>query len=103
MSNLLAQAINCDDPTEGARIIEDALGIVSDDVVNYRLNDAPVTSGSGSKPKRVTSLVTEIRRSRRRGRLKIAPDELRPAEPPKRKRAGAKPAPSPTAQPLSPW
>jgi hypothetical protein len=35
MTNLLAQAINCDDPNQAARIIRDALGIESDDVVNY--------------------------------------------------------------------
>ena len=35
MSNLLAQAINCDDPDRAARIIRDALGIESDDVVKY--------------------------------------------------------------------
>jgi len=35
MSNLLAQAINCDDGDRAARIIQDALGIESDDVVNY--------------------------------------------------------------------
>jgi hypothetical protein len=35
MSNLLAQAINCNDPDRAARIIQDALGIESDDVVNY--------------------------------------------------------------------
>jgi hypothetical protein len=35
MSNLLQQAINCDDPDRAARIIQDALGIESDDVVGY--------------------------------------------------------------------
>jgi hypothetical protein len=35
MTNLLAQAINCDDADRAARIIQDALGIESDDVVNY--------------------------------------------------------------------
>jgi uncharacterized protein HemY len=35
MTNLLQQAINCDDPDQAARIIRDALGIESDDVVNY--------------------------------------------------------------------
>ena len=35
MSNLLAQAINCDDPDRAAKMIRDALGIESDDVVNY--------------------------------------------------------------------
>ena len=35
MSNLLLQAISCDDGDRGARIIQDALGIESDDVVNY--------------------------------------------------------------------
>ena len=31
MTNLLQQAINCDDPDQAARIIRDALGIESDD------------------------------------------------------------------------
>jgi uncharacterized protein HemY len=35
MTNLLQQAINCDDSDRAARIIQDALGIESDDVVNY--------------------------------------------------------------------
>jgi hypothetical protein len=35
MTNLLAQAINCDDADQAARIIQDALGIESDEVVNY--------------------------------------------------------------------
>ena len=33
MSNLLAEAINCDDPDRAAMIIREALGIESDDVV----------------------------------------------------------------------
>jgi uncharacterized protein HemY len=35
MTNLLEQAINCDDPDRAARMIQDALGIESDDVANY--------------------------------------------------------------------
>jgi hypothetical protein len=35
MSNLLAEAINSDDADRAARIIQNALGIESDDVVNY--------------------------------------------------------------------
>jgi uncharacterized protein HemY len=35
MTNLLEQAINCDDADRAARIIRDALGIESDDVVHY--------------------------------------------------------------------
>jgi hypothetical protein len=35
MPNLLAQAINSDDPNQAAKLIRDALGIESDDVVNY--------------------------------------------------------------------
>jgi hypothetical protein len=35
MTNLLAEAINSDDADRAARIIQDALGIESDDVVNY--------------------------------------------------------------------
>jgi hypothetical protein len=36
MTNLLRQAINCDDADRAAGIIQDALGIESDDVVNCR-------------------------------------------------------------------
>jgi hypothetical protein len=35
MTNLLEQAINCDDGDRAAKIIQDALGIESDDVVNH--------------------------------------------------------------------
>ena len=35
MTNLLAEAINCNDGDQAARIIQDALGIESDDVANY--------------------------------------------------------------------
>jgi hypothetical protein len=35
MTNLLAQAINCDDGDQAARLLQDALGIESDDVVHY--------------------------------------------------------------------
>ena len=35
MSNLLEQAINCSDGDQAAKIIQDALGIESDDVANY--------------------------------------------------------------------
>ena len=35
LTNLLAQAINCDDADRAAKIIQDALGIESDDVANY--------------------------------------------------------------------
>jgi hypothetical protein len=35
MNNLFAQAINFDDADRTAKIIQDALGIESDDVVNY--------------------------------------------------------------------
>jgi uncharacterized protein HemY len=35
MSNLLEQAINCDDGDQAASIIQQALGIESDDVANY--------------------------------------------------------------------
>jgi hypothetical protein len=34
-TNLLQQAIDCDDPDRAAKMIQDALGIESDDVVNY--------------------------------------------------------------------
>jgi hypothetical protein len=37
MTNLLEQAINCDDGDRAAKIIQDALGIESDDVANYCL------------------------------------------------------------------
>ena len=35
MTNLLEQAIKCDDGDRAAKIIQDALGIESDDVANY--------------------------------------------------------------------
>ena len=35
MSNLLERAIDCDDGDRAAKIIQDALGIESDDVANY--------------------------------------------------------------------
>ncbi len=35
MTNLLEQAIACDDADRAAKIIQDALGIESNDVVNY--------------------------------------------------------------------
>jgi len=35
MTNLLEQAINCDDGDRAAKMIQDALGIESDDVANY--------------------------------------------------------------------
>jgi hypothetical protein len=35
MSNLLAQAINCDDPDQAVSIIRGALGIENDDVARY--------------------------------------------------------------------
>jgi hypothetical protein len=35
MTNLLQQAINCDNGDQAAKIIQDALGIESDDVVNH--------------------------------------------------------------------
>jgi len=35
MSNILVEAINCNDGDQAARIIQDALGIESDDVANY--------------------------------------------------------------------
>jgi uncharacterized protein HemY len=35
MTNLLEQAINCDDVDRAAKIIQNALGIESDDVANY--------------------------------------------------------------------
>jgi hypothetical protein len=55
MSNLLQQAIDCDDGDRAARIIRDALGIESDDMGNYRFprewppiaSSAPDTSASG--------------------------------------------------------
>jgi hypothetical protein len=35
MTNLLQQAINCADPDQAAKLIQDALGIESDDVIKY--------------------------------------------------------------------
>ena len=60
MVNLLEQAINSDDGDRAARIIQDALGIESDDVANYAFprpghptaSSVPASSASGCKPKR---------------------------------------------------
>jgi hypothetical protein len=35
MANLLQEAINCDDSDRAPKMIQEALGIESDDVVNY--------------------------------------------------------------------
>jgi hypothetical protein len=35
MGNLLAEAINCDDGDQAARLIQQALHIESDDIANY--------------------------------------------------------------------
>jgi TPR repeat protein len=35
MTNLLAEAINCNDGDQAAKIIQDALGVETDDVANY--------------------------------------------------------------------
>ena len=35
MTNLLEQAISCDDSDQAAKMIQHALGIESDDVLNY--------------------------------------------------------------------
>ncbi len=37
MTNLLQQAINSDDPDRAVKLIQDALGLESDDVANYGL------------------------------------------------------------------
>jgi hypothetical protein len=60
MSNLLEKAINTDDGDRAAEIIKQALGIESDDVVNYCFPSsgwmiascALVSSASGYRPKR---------------------------------------------------
>jgi len=57
MANLLKQAINCDDGNRAARIIQDALGIKNDDVVNYcfpktwpkNREQRPASSATGCK------------------------------------------------------
>jgi hypothetical protein len=36
MTNLLAEAVNSDDPDRAAKLIQDALGVERGDVVNYR-------------------------------------------------------------------
>ena len=60
MPNLLEQAIDSDDGDRAARIIQEALGIESDDVANYvfrrpgrpTASAAPGSSASGWRPKR---------------------------------------------------
>ena len=50
MTNLLAQAIDCDDPNQAARIIRDALGIEGDDVVNYCFPDDLAGRSRAARP-----------------------------------------------------
>ena len=69
MTNLIEQAINCNDGDLAAKIIRDALGIESDDVANYcfpkewQLIASSVLSSSatGYRPK-LGSWVDEARR-----------------------------------------
>ena len=44
MSNLLEQVIDCNDGEQAAKIIQDALGIESDDVVNYVFLGRPIVN-----------------------------------------------------------
>jgi hypothetical protein len=75
MTNLLQQAINCDDGDRAAKIIE-ALGIESDDAVNHcfpkewpaHRERRQVTSASGLRPRRATSPRDPEPRFRRPGR-----------------------------------
>jgi hypothetical protein len=41
MTNVLEQAINCDDSDHAARIIQDALGIKSDDLTRCSIISVP--------------------------------------------------------------
>jgi hypothetical protein len=53
MTNLIEQAINCDDGERASKIIRDALGIESDDVANYCFSkEWPVVSPSLHHPLR---------------------------------------------------
>jgi hypothetical protein len=62
MSNHLAEAIDCDDGDRAAKILQDALGIESDDVMNYCFpkhwtpiaSSAPASSANGCRPRRVS-------------------------------------------------
>ena len=58
MSNLIEQAINCENGEQAAKIIKQALGIESDDVVNYCFpiswpvaSNARASSANGCRPK----------------------------------------------------
>jgi hypothetical protein len=67
MTNLLAQAINCDDPDRAAKMIQNALGIESDDIASRRLgrliaSGALASSARGSNRGALSGLVTEPRR-----------------------------------------
>ena len=42
MANLIEQAIACDDGDRAARMIQEALGIESDDVANYVFPKSPI-------------------------------------------------------------
>jgi hypothetical protein len=67
MTNLLAPAINCDDPDRAAKIIQDAFGIerrTTRPTTASRRNGRPTVSGatgisaSGSRPRHISGLVT---------------------------------------------
>ena len=60
MTNLLEEAINCSDGDRAAKIIQDALGIESDDVANYVF---PKTSSGGREQR--ARIIGECCRPRR--------------------------------------
>src|SRR6478672_11744185 len=86
MSNLLAQAIDCDDADRAAAIIRDALGIESDDVVKYCFpttwpadRERLVTSASGSRPRLAISRRDRTPTLRAGGKARVG-DLERPLE-----------------------
>jgi hypothetical protein len=62
MNNVLERAIDCSDGDQAAKIIQDALGIESDEVANYVFpqtwptiaSSAPASSANGCRPRRAS-------------------------------------------------
>jgi hypothetical protein len=50
MSNLLERAINCDDGDRAAKIIQNALGIESDDVANFCIPENVARGSRAARP-----------------------------------------------------
>jgi hypothetical protein len=65
MTNLLEQAIKCEDGDQAAEIIQNALGIESDDVVNYCFPKTWPADRDSAPQSAINKAKTEAGRTRR--------------------------------------